>query len=168
MVGRRVLAAFLLVMAASSPVGAVEGTQTDVDVTLKFGAGCIGSGTVEIWDPGGRTDMGEAIHRTPLAWSPGYTIRIRTAFGGAAGPHLRLMNAQGTLLVEIALTGWPGAEGGSDGYDIVCSRQRYAARPDLISWLGGAALLLGLLVSVWRLPRQIALRKSPLPERTSA
>ena len=162
MVVQSVLAALVLAMATGGPVRAVEGTETDVDVTLKFGAGCIGSGTVDIWDPGGRTAMGEAIHRTPLVWSPGYTIRMTTAFGGAAGPHLRLMDAQGMQLVEIALRPWGTTVAGGDGYDIVCRRQRYAARPDFISWLGGAALLLGLLVSVGRLRSPIALRKSEL------
>ena len=154
MVGWRVLAALVLVMATGGPVRAVEGTQTDVDVTLKFGAGCHGSGTVEIWDPEGRTGMGEAVHRTPLVWNPGYTIRITTAFGGAASPHLRLMDAQGTQLVEIAIRPWGTTVAGGDGYDIICSRQGYAARPDFIGWLGGAALLLILLVSVWRLRKR--------------
>lgn len=154
MVGRPVLAALLLVMAAGGPVRAVEGTGTDVDVTLKFGAGCHGSGTVEIWDPGGRTDMGEAVHRMPLAWRPGYSIRIRTGFGGAASPHLRLMDAQGQQLFAIALRPWGTTVAGGDGYDIVCSHQRYSARPDFISWLGGTALLPVLLVSVGRLRTQ--------------
>ena len=151
MVGRRVLAAVFLVMAWASPVRAVEGTDTDVDVTLKFGAGCHGSGTVEIWDPEGRTGIGGAIHRTPLVWIPGYSIRIRTAFGGAAGLHLRLVDAQGVQLVEFALRPWGTAVVEGDGYDIVCSRQGYTARPDFMGWLGGAALLVGLLVSVGRL-----------------
>jgi hypothetical protein len=137
-------------MAAATPVRAVEGVDTEVDATLKFGAGCHGSGTVEIWDPGGHTRMGEAVVRTRLTWSPGSSIRIRTAFGGVASPHLRLMDAQGTRLVEFALRN-SGTLAGGDGYDILCGRQGYVARPDFIGWLGGAALLVGLLVSVGRL-----------------
>jgi len=151
MAGRRVLAALLLGMAAAGPVLAVEGTDTPVDATLKFGVGCRGSGTVEIWDPEGRTSMGEAIHRTGITWSPGFSIRIRTAFGGAAGLHLRLMDAQGVQLFEFPLRPWGTAVVEGDGYDIICSRQGYVARPDFIGWLGGTALLAGLLVSVGRL-----------------
>jgi hypothetical protein len=138
-------------MAVASPVRAVEGTQTDVDATLKFGAGCHGSGTVEIWDPEGRTSMGEAIRRTRLTWSPGFTIRIRTAFGGAAGLHLRLVDAQGVQLIEFALRPWGTTVAEGDGYDIICSRRGYIARPDFVGWLGGTALFAGLLVSVGRL-----------------
>ena len=151
MAGRHVLAALLLVMAAAGPVRGVEGTGTPVDATLKFGAGCHGSGTVEIWDPEGRTSKGEAIHRTRLTWRPGFSIRIRTAFGGAAGLHLRLVDAQGVQLFELALRPWGTAVVEGDGYDIICSRQGYIARPDFMGWLGGTALLVGLIVSVGRL-----------------
>jgi len=148
---RHVLAGLVLLMGAASPVLAIEGTDTPVDATLKFGVGCHGSGTVEIWDPEGRTGMGQAIHRTKLAWSPGYSIRITTAFGGAAHPRLRILDAQGGQLVEIALRPWGTTVAEGDGYDIMCSRQGYVARPDFLSWLGGTALLGGLLASVARL-----------------
>jgi hypothetical protein len=152
MAGRHVIAALLLAMAAGSPVRAADGTYTPVDVTLKFGAGCIGSGTVEIWDPEGRTIRpGEAVHRTPLAWSSGYTVRITTVFSGSASPHLRLMDAQGIQLVEFALPGFVTEPVAGEGYDILCSRQGYVARPDYMGWLGGTALLVGLIVSVGRL-----------------
>lgn len=147
---RRILAALLLVMAAGGPVDATEGVATEVDATLKFGAGCRGSGTVELWDPEGHTVQGEAVLRTRLTWSAGYTIRIRTAFSGAASPHLRVIDSEGIQLFAFALRSiGPMVDG--DGYDIVCSRQRYSARPDFIGWLGGTAVLVGLLVSLARL-----------------
>jgi hypothetical protein len=64
---------------------------------------------------------------------------------------------------EIKLSPWGTGVAGGDGYDVVCSRGRYAARADVISWLGGVALFMGFLISGRRLRSRLAIRKSASP-----
>jgi hypothetical protein len=153
-----IVAAILVMLAVCGTVRGVEGTDTDVNVTLVFGVDCRGSGAVEIWDPGGRTSEGEAVVRKELTWSPGYAIHIMTVFGGAASPRLRLVDVAGTRLVEIALAPW-GSGPPDDRYAISCRGQRYSAVPDIIPTLGTIAVLLGLLLTLGRLWSRFAWRR---------
>jgi len=130
------LALALWVAPMQMPAAATEGTDTEVDVTLHFGAGCEGEGTIQI-DANGRLvggpsdpQWGEAVHDTPISWHPGTTVHVVTAFAGPAAPRLRLVDARDGVVLSLALTPWgqPLPEDG-DRLEISCTGGTYAV-PD--------------------------------------
>jgi hypothetical protein len=150
----------LLLTSASSPAAAVEGISTHVEVELRFGTGCSGSGWVAIADGNGNRTIsylwpqaGETVHRTPVTWRPGVRIHIETKFGGNAGPVLRLIAVGGHELLRVPLHG--AFSDHVDTFAINCSGGEYAAMPDTstkwlmvtpLSWIG---IVLVLLAGAW-------------------
>jgi hypothetical protein len=89
---------FLVLLLVAVPTSASAETASYTDITLRFTEGCTGTGSLRL-TKGGYTET------EPLTWSRDKPIHHEFFSGGFELPyHLRLKDADGTLLFETALT----------------------------------------------------------------
>jgi hypothetical protein len=82
----------------AAPTTAWADSESYTDVTLRFTEGCVGSGSLRL-PKGGYTET------EPVTWSGDKPIHHEFFSGGFSLPyHLRLKDADGTLLFETELT----------------------------------------------------------------
>ena len=147
------------VLASPTDARAIEAVSTPVDVRIVFGAGCAGSGTIEVFDPDGRPWL--LPDYTPIdrysegaSWQPGTVAVVTGTINGAASPVLRLLDEAGHELFRVEL---PQSAPYERRYLVTCQEGRLTAVPDtalvlpgrpVLSALGALAMLIG---AVWAL-----------------
>jgi hypothetical protein len=89
---------FLVLLLMATPMSALADSESYTDVTLRFAEGCAGTGFLRL-TKGGYTET------EPVTWSRDKPIHHEFFSGGFSLPyHLRLKDADGTLLFETELT----------------------------------------------------------------